>query len=182
MIFNNENPRHGHGARKVVLRALVVALAIVATVCLGLQVSAHAEEAETISIYRVYNKWTGEHIFTTDMHEYDTLSEAGWTEEGIAWEAPQKTDSPVYRLYNPSSGDHLFTALYREYLYDSEVLGWEREGIAFYSADRGATPVYRLHNPFEERGTHHYTTDKAEYDALGEAGWTQEDIAWFALY
>lgn len=128
-------------------------------------------------MYRLYNSYSGEHLFTTDKAEYDSLGASGWTKEGEVWEAPT-TGSNVYRLYNPYSHDHLYTADKAEYdRLDS--LGWDGEGVAFHSADSDGTPVYRLYNPWLTVGTHLYTTDDSEYSSLRQKGWRGEDVAFY---
>lgn len=151
-----------------------------AMIALGAMVAAPTTaQAASVLLYRAYNPWSGEHIFTLDKAEYRSLGEQGWTQEGIAFEEPE-TGSPVFRLYNPFSGDHHYTTSRDEY----ERLGsqgWNQEDIAFYSAPQGGRPVYRLYNPYVGIGTHHYTTSISEYAQLATAGWRQEGIAWYAL-
>lgn len=129
---------------------------------------------------RLYNPYSGEHLYTTSAHEYDQLGKIGWRQEGEAWLTPGTSETPVYRLYNPYSGDHHYTKDAREYA-DLASIGWRQEGVAWYSDDGQGTAVWRLFNPHETVGTHHYTTDKGEYDALAKIGWKQEDIAWYGL-
>lgn len=131
---------------------------------------------QTIPVLRLYNRWTGEHLFTTDTSEYGNLEAIGWTQEGIGWEAPATGDEPVYRLYNPYSGDHLYTGDAAEYG-SLAGIGWIQEGVAFYSAGPTGTPVYRLYNRWLTAGTHLYTTDAAEYAHLSDLGWFKEGIA-----
>lgn len=137
-------------------------------------------DEDTVPIYRVYNEWSGEHIFTTEKGEYDALGRAGWTQEDIAWRAPAFSDTPVYRLYNPYTGDHHYTTNYYEYI-QSGIAGWDMEGTAFYSAGKDAVPVYRLYNRWVSVGTHHYTTSFSEYNGLASTGWIDESIGWYAL-
>ncbi|MBR6460135.1 MAG: Ig-like domain-containing protein, partial [Actinomycetaceae bacterium] len=43
-------------------------------------------------VYRLYNPVTSEHLFTTDMKEYNILHDKhGWKKEGVAWIAPKKS-------------------------------------------------------------------------------------------
>lgn len=53
------------------------------------------------TMYRVYNKNTGEHLYTASTFERDNLVKAGWTNEGTGWQAPT-TGTAVYRVYNPN--------------------------------------------------------------------------------
>ena len=155
---------------------------------------------ELSTMYRLYNQYTGEHLYTADAEERADLVGRGWTAEGVGWVAPKvetpekdadgtsEADAeatteyaPVYRLYNKFApgGDHHYTMDKDEY--DSLVeIGWTGEGIAWYSLDKGeGTPLYRLYNPYVKTCTHHYTLDTAERDRLVSLGWKSEDVAWY---
>ena len=153
---------------------LCAALALVALVALP-----QAALAGTKPVWRLYNRYNGDHMWTLDKAEYDSLVKAGWTGEGKAWQAPHKesmNEGFVYRLYNPWSGEHLFTMDEGEYNQLGKA-GWRQEGTAFESAYAGAgAPVWRLYNRWLTAGTHLYTTDKAEYDRLVRLGWTGEGV------
>lgn len=138
------------------------------------------QEITRITSWRLYNQWTGEHLFTTSKDEYDSLVSAGWTGEGEAWESPESSTTPVYRLYNPYSGDHLFVTSEDEYN-GLVAVGWSGEGIAFYSDDAHGTPLYRLYNPFVTVGTHLFTKSAEERLVLASNGWRTEGIGWWGL-
>ena len=132
------------------------------------------------NMYRLYNKYTGEHFYTASIKERDTLRNLGWSYEGTGWQAPVSTGAPVYRLYNKyvAGGDHHYTISASER--DALVkLGWIYERIGWYSA--GSVPVYRQYNPYARTGTHNYTTSKTENDALVGQGWRAENIGWQAV-
>lgn len=132
----------------------------------------------TQEVLRLYNRWTGEHLYTTNRAEYDSLGRRGWSGEGVAWTAPGSSSSPVWRLYNRWSGDHLLTSNRKEY--DAlGRLGWNREGIGFYGG--GSASVWRLYNKWLKAGTHLLTTDKTEYDNLIKDGWSGEGVAFGAV-
>lgn len=135
----------------------------------------------TVPMYRLYNRWSGEHLFTTDYSEYSYLGSIGWSQEGVAWYAPASGGTPVWRLYNPYSGDHLYTGSASEYAYLGSI-GWRQEGESFRSADAssGGAPIYRLYNRWLTAGTHLFTTDYSEYSYLGTLGWSQEGEAFYA--
>lgn len=154
------------------LAAVVMALAVVVA-----PVSAWATGSE--AMYRLYNQWTGDHMFTTSQAEYDSLAGMGWTPEGVAWQAPLEGEA-VYRLYNPYSGDHFYTTNPSEYA-SLGAAGWSQEGVAFHSADSAGKRVYRLYNRWLTAGTHLYTTDRSEYDYLRTLGWRGESIAFFGV-
>lgn len=79
-------------------------------------------------VYRLYNQYTGEHLYTTSTEEYNTNVAGGWTGEGVSYYTvnakdgkpvtpeddkkvltPTKVDS-VYRMFNPFAtvGTHLY--------------------------------------------------------------------------
>ncbi|MBQ9607953.1 MAG: hypothetical protein IJV15_00750 [Lachnospiraceae bacterium] len=131
------------------------------------------------SMYRLYNPNSGEHFYTANETEKDNLSNLGWKYEGVAWNAPDSSDTPVYRLYNPNAGDHHYTTSKSEK--DTLVsLGWKDEGIGWYSSDKNGQALYRLYNPnAKAAGSHHYTTSADERDNLVSLGWRDEGIAWY---
>ena len=131
-------------------------------------------------LFRLYNPYTGEHLYTLDAKERDKLVKAGWKYEGVGWNAPKYSRAPVYRLFNKYSDDHHYTTSKDEY--DSCVKnGWSGEGIAWYSdVDKGTT-LYRLFNPFETVGTHHYTTSETERNTMVTDGWKDEGVAWYGM-
>lgn len=130
-------------------------------------------------MYRLYNPNSGEHFYTANLDERETVWAAGWIYEGIGWVAPVSSAYPVYRLYNPNAGDHHYT------LSESErdwlrSLGWRYEGVGWYSSSRADVPVYREYNPNAKSGAHNFTTDKSENDMLVKLGWHDEGTAWYA--
>ena len=129
-------------------------------------------------MYRLYNPYTLEHLFTTGEWEKDNLPTIGWIYEGVAWYAPT-TGTPIYRLYNPYSDGHFYTASEAEV--DSLLpLGWQMDGVVTYGADSSGTPIYRLFNPYETKNYHHYTTSWDEINMLTGLGWILEGVAWYA--
>ena len=70
-------------------------------------------------IYRLYNKNTGEHLFTSKENEYDKLGDKGWEKEGTTFKAnlaKNNNSKGVYRVYNPNAkgGDHHYTKSFEE--------------------------------------------------------------------
>lgn len=49
--------------------------------------------AEGTEIWRLYNHWSGEHLFTTSLDEYDSCRKAGWNGEKLAWTVPASGDA-----------------------------------------------------------------------------------------
>ncbi|MGY0180010.1 MucBP domain-containing protein [Lactococcus garvieae] len=146
-----------------------------------------ANKQETVNVYRLYNKKSKEHLYTSDSYEYKHLPEVAkdWVREGVNFKAYKKSDSTtkaVYRVYNPKSGEHLNTTDANEV----KVLkskGWKSEGVAFYAPKTGGKPVYRLFNPKAGIGAHFMTADAYEKSILTKAPkeWKYEGIAWFSV-
>lgn len=112
-----------------------------------------AEEVTLTDVVRLYNQWTGEHLFSTDQGEIKACEKAGWKNEGTFWKAyshegdwqekftkdtahadQQKWGTAVYRLYNANNGEHLYTTSHEEYN-NLKSIGWNGEGISFYSVN-----------------------------------------------
>ena len=142
----------------------------------------NTERQQTVAMYRLYNPYTGEHFYTVNANERDTLKSIGWNDEGTGWTAPVKSKTPVYRLYNPYApgGDHHYTMDVNEYNKLKDA-GWRQEGIGWYSDDAKGTPLYRQYNPYAQTGTHNYTADKHENDVLVSKGWREEGVAWYGV-
>ena len=130
-------------------------------------------------MYRLFNPWTTEHLYTTDLSEAKGLASLGWNWEGIAW-VTSSAGASVYRLYNAFSGDHLYTARRSEY--DTLVKrGWRGEGVQFRSVgSKDGTAVRRLFNRYVTTGTHFLTTSVEEEHSCVRVGWKSEGTAWYA--
>ncbi|HCK88813.1 MAG TPA: hypothetical protein DHW39_08395 [Erysipelotrichaceae bacterium] len=131
-------------------------------------------------MYRLYNPNSGEHFYTAETKERNSLITVGWMYEGVGWYAPEKSEVPVYRLYNKYAGDHHYTMqeVEKEALVEA---GWNDEGIGWYSDENEEIPLYRQYNPYAVSGSHNYTTNKNENDALVKAGWKEEGISWYGI-
>lgn len=123
-------------------RLLALALALAAAFALTLAAPPRVARAEGagVPVYRLYNRWSGEHLFTTDREEYDGLVAVGWSGEGEAWRSPAESDNEVWRLYNPYSGDHHYTADETEYERLGDI-GWNREGNGLWCAAPGIRQI-----------------------------------------
>ena len=64
----------------------IVLLALLFGILLWVPGTAEAATS-AVPVYRLYNKSTEEHLFTTSKNEYDTLPDYGWRQEGCAWVA-----------------------------------------------------------------------------------------------
>ncbi len=132
-----------------------------------------------LEVYRLYNPNTGEHFYTTNYAEYESLQNYGWQDEGIGWYAVNH-GSPVYRLYNPNAqgGDHYYTMnkIEADWLISQ---GWSIDNNwapAFYSY--GNTNLYVAYNPNAQSGAHNYTTNQGEQQFLLQSGWMFGEVAW----
>ena len=163
-------------------RRLAALLAVAFAVVAALVGPGVARAADTQVMYRLYNQWSGEHLYTASASERDALAKLGWTREGEGWAAPTKSGTPVYRLYNPYApqGDHHYTTSREEYDRLAEI-GWRQEGVGWYSDDEKGVELHRLFNPYALSCTHHYTADAEERDALVEIGWRYEGTAWYGV-
>ncbi|PKU93104.1 internalin-like protein [Bifidobacterium thermophilum] len=139
----------------------------------------YARWTDGMAMYRLYNKYTGEHFYTSSAKERTNLVKAGWNAEGTGWVAPF-SGTPVYRLYNPyvAGGDHHYTTNTTERAALIKA-GWRAEGIGWYSG--GKTRILRQYNPYAKTGTHNYTSSSKEQAALVKAGWRAEGTGWYAL-
>lgn len=137
------------------------------------------ESVSPVPMYRLYNRYNGEHLFTSSASEVQNLVSLGWSGESVAWFTPSSGNA-VYRLYNPYSGDHHYTTDKSEYDYLGSI-GWHKEGEKFYSDGSQATPVFRLFNSYVTVATHHYTTSQSEYNYLGTIGWKKEGKGWYGV-
>ena len=146
--------------------------------------SLDANSGGTVNVYRLYNRKTSEHLYTTNKAEYDSLpfkTRGAWRWEGVAWRAPKKSSTPVYRLYNKGLGDHHYTTSKKE-RDNLTRKGWRYEGVAFYSDDAHRIPLYRVYNGRLKAGQHHYTTSVGERDSLvRKSGWRNEGIGWYGI-
>ncbi len=135
------------------------------------------EDSNNTLLYRVYNPYTHEHLYSTNTSEVNYLISSGCLNEWAMGDTENNTD-PVYRAYNPYTYEHHYTQDIEEYNFLQDI-GWNGEGIAFYSGGRKA--VYRLFNPNSTGlGAHHYTIHSSECSALVESsGWIYEGIGWY---
>jgi dipeptidase len=138
-------------------------------------------ETEYQAVYRLYCAANGEHLYTTDVNERDTLVKIyGWKSEGTAWNAPVMSYDgalPVYRLYNKSLKNHLYTTDLHEIDVLTNTAGWEMDNSGlplFYSG--GSQTINRMYNA-GLKGMHLLTTDDNEYASLPKltgGAWAQE--------
>ena len=135
------------------------------------------------AMYRLYNPYTHEHLFTTDAAEKDNLVSLGWNFEGVTGKVYMHGEKGgVYRLYNPTTGEHHYTTKEDE-LANCVKAGWKNEGVKFFSvldADKQTVGVVSMYNPYEKKFYHHYTSDADEIAKMVKDGWRKEEIKWYA--
>ncbi len=139
------------------------------------------EPTSSVDMFRLYNPNTGEHFYTGNLSEKDSLINEGWNYEGVAWNAPDFSLTPVYRLYDKNAGTHRYTM--DEDKRDGFIAeGWSDEGIGWYSDGNETIPVFGLYNKNAlQAGAYHFTADTSERDNLIELGWRDEGIGWYGL-
>lgn len=163
------------------LRLAVIACAV-SLIALALMAFTPAQ-AQAADMYRLYNPNSGEHFYTASAVEREAVRSAGWNDEGYAWTAPVRSNTPVFRLYSGTDHHYTTSAGERDSL---QSVGWSYEGIGWYSDDAKGIPLYRQYNPnvdpnapTNNSGSHNYTTSLAEHNSLVSIGWQGEGIAWY---
>ena len=148
-----------------------------------------AAPAVSTNVYRLYHDGTKEHLYTTDVVEYNALPAFNWIPEGIAYRMFTAAGGtyngaglvPFFRLYSPGLAQHHWTTDYNE----ARVLSqgtWLYEGVVGSmspTSQPGLTPLYRLYLPSPP--IHLWTTGIVEYNALPPSGWIQEGIVGYVL-
>ncbi|MBF0579737.1 hypothetical protein IM774_08095 [Erysipelotrichaceae bacterium RD49] len=90
-----------------------------------------------LNLKSIRYKAAGDHHYTTDSKETESLVKAGWSFEGIGWYSAENKAVPVYRQYNPHArtGSHNYTTSLAENNHLVSV-GWNAEGVAWYGLKR----------------------------------------------
>lgn len=144
---------------------------------------ASEDKPDTCMLYRLYNPYTHEHLFTIDKQEKENCAAHGWRDEGAIGKVLKEKGTEVYRIFNPYTGEHHFTTDAHEVELRSKE-GWVNEGVQFHSADKdssGGMGMVSFFNPYEKAYTHHYTSDAQEMAKLRAEGWKQEVAKWYCL-
>lgn len=138
-------------------------------------------------VYRLYSSTSGDHRWSANGDEINSLVASGYKVEGVAFSSisplKQEVAAPtgkqlVYRFYVPQTYSHFWTTS----LYERDALisrGYQYEGVAWYgSTDKTEKPVYRLYaNTLRQ---HLYTTSANERDTLVKTGgWEYEGVAYY---
>lgn len=139
--------------------------------------SVTATISSTKPVYRLYDRKTNYHFYTSSMEEVNLLQSRGWTLEGTAWKvSTSKEGNPIYRVWNTGTGERIYTRHWSE-VEKLVSRGWKNEGIAFYSKDQGK-PIYRLRN--KRTGKYLLTLHQSEVAKLVAGEWQNEGVAWYS--
>ncbi len=145
----------------------------------GVAFYAFAAQADgTVPVHRFVNTTNGDHFYTADENEKNTLIAQHadiYTYEGIAFYSyisDLHDAQPIYRFVNHTNGDHFYTISQEEKDYITQHLStiYASEGIAFYAYPHkaaGTTTVYRFIN--HANGDHFYTANDGEAATLDNA-------------
>jgi hypothetical protein len=145
--------------------------------------------AVAVPQYRLFNNVTHEHLYTTDVNEYNVLGANGWVQEGQAYQMFTSTGTygsvnvvPLFRLYHPQSQQHLWSTDVNEASVLGETPDYIYEGITGYILPvqvAGTVPLYRMF--LDGLRVHLWTTDQNEYDFLGANGWVKEGAIGYVI-
>jgi alpha-tubulin suppressor-like RCC1 family protein len=143
----------------------------------------------TVTQYRLYSDFTKEHLYTTDLNEYNVLGANNWIQEGVAYRMLTNgvyngvaATIPMYRLYHAGILQHHWTTDSNEVIVLCANTQWEYEGVAGYllpSQANGTVPLYRM--SLASPPIHLWTTDLNEYDTLATRGWVKEGIIGYVV-
>lgn len=103
-------------------------------------------------VFRLYNPNAGDHHYTKDANERDTLVRLGWNYEGVGWYSADE--------YSATAANNTTSRKVNDY----------------------SIEVFREYDPnAKAAGAHNYTIDENENDTLVSLGWIDEGIGWWAL-
>lgn len=126
--------------------------------------------------YRLRYPATGQYLYSATVKEVNALTNQGWINEGVCWNATSLAQIPVYRLRNAAAGIHMYTRDVNEVNIITQN-GWINEGIAWYSDPYSLKPVYRLR--FQD-GRYLFTATENEKNTLIATGkWFDEGVGWY---
>ncbi|MRR11478.1 hypothetical protein EG835_03150 [bacterium] len=160
------------------IRRLICAALICSIIVLVLPAVAGACTNPT-TVYRLYNKVTGEHFYTSNIDEKHALLKqipTDWVYEGVGYEFDgDLAVDPLYRFYNLKNGTHFYTASTEEMERVKSTLGhvYKYEGPAFNvsKTEVYGAKVYRFYN--KRTGSHFYTANESEkYMVINKLGST----------
>lgn len=161
-------------AKKAATAAIVAAMSFGAV---ALPAASAGQPQDQVPLLRLYNPYSGEHLFTTNSYEASDLVSRGWHSEKSDGLVNLKEGTPVFRLYNEWTGDHHYTSDTNE-VNACIKQGWTNEGVQFCSDEDATTDVYSMYNPYATKFYHHYTADANEMAKMQADGWRQENVKW----
>lgn len=161
-------------AKKAATAAIVAAMSFGAV---ALPAASAGQPQDQVPLLRLYNPYSGEHLFTTNRYEASDLVFRGWRSERSDGLVNLKEGTPVFRLYNEWTGDHHYTTDTNE-VNSCIKQGWTNEGIQFCSDEDATTAVYSMYNPYATKFYHLYTADAHEMAQMQADGWRQEAVKW----
>lgn len=161
-------------AKKAATAAIVAAMSFGAV---ALPAASAGQPQDQVPLLRLYNPYSGEHLFTTNRYEASDLVSRGWRSERSDGLVNLKEGTPVFRLYNEWTGDHHYTTDTNE-VNSCIKQGWTNEGIQFCSDEDATTAVYSMYNPYATKFYHLYTADAHEMAQMQADGWKQETVKW----
>lgn len=131
------------------------------------------------NVYRLYDRKTNQHFYTSSTQEVALLQSRGWHMEGTAWKvSTSKSGTAVYRVWNTKTGERIFTR-HKAEVDRLAARGWKNEGIAFYTQTSGQ-PIYRLRN--KQTGRYLLTVGQVEVTKLIATGqWQNEGTAFYGI-
>lgn len=151
---------------------------------------ARTKAADTVDVYRMFNRSTGVHFYTASPTERAFVL-ATWpqfADEGAVWRALGVAGGgtvPVWRFFNRDTGAHFYTTSDAE---RARILAtWPQfadEGVAFHAYPGDAFDRVAVHRFYNGRTrTHFYTADDAERaHVLQNYPWfAYEGISYYAI-
>jgi subtilisin family serine protease len=131
------------------------------------------------SLYRYFNRFSGDHFYTTNWNELNGGDNSVWLYQGVQAyvSGPQVAGTvPLYRYFNTVDGRHFYTTNYGE-LGGGGSGGWLYQGVIGFvptAAAGGTAPLYRYFNTIN--GYHFYTTNYLELGGGGSGGWIYQGV------
>lgn len=98
-------------------------------------------------VYRLFNQYSGEHLYTTSTEEYNKNVAAGWTGEGVSFYTVKAKDG------KPETNED-----------DAKIINKSK-----------VDSVYRMFNPFVQVGTHLYGGIEENAKCLAD-GWKADNV------
>jgi hypothetical protein len=145
-----------------------------------------------VSVYRLYNPVTRNHLLTADANEAAYLPLLGWVNDGTIGfgfagpgtsAAPASARLPVYRLFDTVNLDHVLTTDPAEAAFLASTGLFNAEGVVAYvlpAAGEGLAPLYRLVRDNPQK--HLVTSDLNEVFVLTSVGgWRLEGVLGYVL-